>query len=694
MKQRRLAILAVLLVLASSAVWAAKHKKPPAASQMDEHKRALHVLNRFTFGPRPGEVDRVASSGVDKWFEQQLQPDKIDDSALQARLAPYRTLNMDARELLQNFPPPQVIKAVESGKISEPSDPAKKAIYDAQMQRLEQRQERKQEKGQVVEASAANGDPADAATMTDDQRAARREARMYAEENAERIISLPADKRMQAILQMTPEQRQALARSLSPEQREQLMNSLTPQQREQLQAMANPQAVVTNELMQGKILREAYSERQLEEVMTDFWFNHFNVFIGKGPDRYMVGSYERDVIRPHALGKFKDLLLATAKSPAMLFYLDNAESVGPDSPAGTGQPARRNNGGFRPAMRRGGFGGPFGGPFGRPFPPPRPRAQRPQQQQQANKPKRGINENYGRELMELHTLGVAAFNAPGGYTQKDVQEVAKVFTGWTINQPRLGGGFEFNERMHEPGTKVVLGHKIKENGAKEGEEVLALLVKSPYTARFISTKLAMRFVSDDPPKSLVDRMAQAFQKSDGDIREVLRAMYQSPEFWQADTYRAKVKTPLEFVVSAVRATGAEVSNAQPIIQTLNQMGMPLYGAQPPTGYSMKADTWVNSAALLNRMNFALRFASGRMPGVSLDPQRVLGSEPPGDPESAVARVEAALLAGDVSQQTHETVLKQMTDPQVTQRVLDDASRPVNVGVIAALILGSPEFQRR
>ena len=693
MKQRRLAIVAVLLAVASSAVWAAKHKKPAAASQMDEHRRAVQVLNRFTFGPRPGEVDRVAASGVDKWFEQQLQPHKIDDSALQARLAPYRTLNMDARELLQNFPPPQVIKAVESGKISEPSDPAKKAIYEAQMQRMEQRQERKQEKGQVVDTSAANGGVADDATMSDDQRAARREARMYAEENAERIISLPADQRMQAIVQMTPEQRQAMARSLSPEQREQLMNSLTPQQREQLQAMANPQAVVTSELMQAKILREAYSERQLEEVMTDFWFNHFNVFIGKGPDRYMVGAYERDVIRPHALGKFKDLLMATAKSPAMLFYLDNAESVGPDSPAGTGQPGRRN-GEFRPRMRRGGLGGPFGGPFGRPFPQPRPQQRRPNQKQQANKPKRGINENYGRELMELHTLGVAAFNARGGYTQKDVQEVAKVFTGWTIDKPRLGGGFEFNERMHEPGTKMVLGHKIKESGEKEGEQVLEILAKSPYTARFISSKLAMRFVSDNPPQSLVERMAQTFEKSDGDIREVLRTMYDSPEFWQADTYRAKVKTPLEFVVSAIRATGAEVTNAQPIIQTLNQMGMPLYGAQPPTGYSMKSDTWVNSAALLNRMNFALRFASGRMPGVSFDPQRVLGSEAPGDPASAVARMEDALLAGDVSRQTHATVLKQMTDPQVTQRVLDDPNRPVNVGVIAALILGSPEFQRR
>ena len=689
MKQR-LAVVAVVFVLAASAVWAAKNKKADS-SAMDEHKRALHVLSRFTFGPRPGEVDRVAAMGVDKWFEQQLQPDKIDDSALQARLAPFRTLKMDTRELVENFPPPQVIKAVENGRMAEPSNAAEKAIYESQRERLEERQQRKQDKGQVVDTSGGSGNADDSPAMTDDMRAARREARRNAEADADHIVSLPPDQRMQAILRLPAEDRQALARSLTPAQRDQVMNSLTPQQREQLMAMVNPQAVVTGELMQGKLLREAYSERQLQEVMTDFWFNHFNVFIGKGPDRYMVGSYERDVIRPHALGKFKDLLLATAKSPAMLFYLDNAESVGPDSPATTGEPVRRNAGLMRP---RRGFGGPFGGPFGRPFPAPRTRPQR-QKPAQAKQNKRGLNENYGRELMELHTLGVAAFNARGGYTQKDVQEVAKVFTGWTIRQPRLGGGFFFNERTHEPGNKIVLGHKIKDKGEKEGEEVLEILARSPYTARFISTKLATRFVSDTPPQSLVDRMAKTFEKSDGDIRAVLRTMYQSPEFWQADTYRAKVKTPLEFVVSAIRATGADVQNAQPLVQALNQMGMPLYGAQPPTGYSMKAETWVNSAALLNRMNFALRLASGRMPGVAFDAQRVLASpQPASDPETALAQVESALLAGDVSPQTHQTILKQLGDPQVTRRVLDDPQRPVNLNVIAALILGSPEFQRR
>jgi uncharacterized protein (DUF1800 family) len=249
--------------------------------------------------------------------------------------------------------------------------------------------------------------------------------------------------------------------------------------------------------------------------------------------------------------------------------------------------------------------------------------------------------------------------------------------------------------MHEPGTKFVLGHTIKEHGEDEGKEMLQMLAHHPSTAHFISKKLAIRFVSDNPPEALVNRMAGTFLKSDGDIRQVLRTMFNSPEFWAPQAYRAKVKTPLEFVVSAVRASGADVSNALPLVQTLNQMGMPLYGAQPPTGYSMKAETWVNSSALLNRMNFALRFTSGRMPGVAFAPERVLGSaEAPSDTNAALARLENTLLAGDLSKQTHETILKHAVDPAVTGRVLDDPSRPVNVGVLAGLILGSPEFQKR
>ena len=680
-------LLMVLALGISASVWAAKKEKEKNSgtvtqTQMDERQRVMHALNRLTFGPRPGDVDRVIAVGVDKWFEQQLHPDKIDDRGLEARLEPLRTLRMSPRELVENFPPPQLIKQLANGRRGLPSDKTERAIYQSQIDKYEQKRDKK---AAEPEGAAQAGDD-QAMMLTEEQKAERREARMYAREQADRITALPTpDKRMQAILAMDAQQRQMLARALSPEDREQLMNSLTPQQREQLMAMNNPQRVVATELMQGKILRAAYSERQLDEVMTDFWFNHFNVFIGKGADRYLVGAYEREVIRPRALGRFQDLLMATAKNPAMMFYLDNWQSVGPGSPVGQGEPRRaRNNGGFRRNPNRG-----FGGPFGRRFPAPQQQP-RPQRQAQGKKQQRGLNENYARELMELHTLGV-----DGGYTQKDVTEVARVFTGWTIKEPRRGGDFDFNERMHEPGTKFVLGHNIKEHGEDEGKEVLKLLAHHPATAHFISKKLAMRFVSDNPPQALVDRMADTFLKADGDIRAVLRTMFRAPEFWAPEAYRAKVKTPLEFVVSAVRASGADVNNAMPLVQALNQMGMPLYGAQPPTGYSMKAETWVNSAALLSRMNFALRFTSGRMPGVSFAPERVLGSSAvPPDTNAAVARLEKALLAGDLSKQTHETILKHAADPEVTGRVLDDAARPVNVGVLAGLIFGSPEFQKR
>jgi uncharacterized protein (DUF1800 family) len=291
--------------------------------------------------------------------------------------------------------------------------------------------------------------------------------------------------------------------------------------------------------------------------------------------------------------------------------------------------------------------------------------------------------------MELHTLGV-----DGGYTQKDVTELAKILTGWTIREPQRGGDFEFNQRMHQPGKKMFLGKTFKEDGQREGERAIEMLAKHPSTAQFISRKLAMRFVSDDPPPALVDRIAQTFLKTDGDIREVLRTLFRSPEFWAADSYRAKVKTPFEFVVSSLRATNADVADAMPMIQTLNRMGMPLYGMQPPTGYSMKQETWVNSAALLDRMNFALALGSGRMNGVQVDPQGIFNGATPQDAAGAQAALEQVLLAGDVSVQTHQTISKQLNDPQVTGRRLDDPARMPNAGVIAGLILGSPEFQRR
>jgi uncharacterized protein (DUF1800 family) len=346
----------------------------------------------------------------------------------------------------------------------------------------------------------------------------------------------------------------------------------------------------------------------------------------------------------------------------MMFYLDNWLSVGPHSEIALGIDPHR----------------PY---YGAP--------NRPRKPKQAS----GLNENYGRELMELHTLSVA-----GGYTQKDVTEVAKVFTGWTLDPPKKGNGFRYEPRMHEPGDKLVMGHKIRSNGEEEGREVLHLLAHNPKTAHFISQKLAMRFVSDNPPPALVDRMTNTFLKKDGDIREVLRTLFQSPEFWSPDAYRAKVKTPLEFVVSAVRASGADVEDARALVNTLNNMGMMLYGMVPPTGYSMKADTWVNSSALLGRMNFALALASGKIKGTKVVSTSLVGvgtaTAAAGDPQQVLALLENSLLNGDISKQTHDTISKQLDDPAITQRRLDDPQRPPNVAAITGLILGSPEFQKR
>jgi len=618
---------------------------------MPEQKRAIHALSRLTFGPRPGDTNRVMAMGVDNWIDQQLHPDKIDDHALEARLAPLRTLRMDTREIVENFPPDQVIKAVAEGKQSLPSDPSKRAVYEAQLERFKQRQERK--KG--VDDNAT--DPSKE-TLTDDERARHRQEHLYADLGAAQILDLPSDERMREILKMSPEDQRSLAASLKGGKRDEFLEGMDAKQRETLMALNNPQQVVVDELVQAKLLRAIYSERQLQEVMTDFWFNHFNVFIGKGADRYLLTSYERDVIRPHAMGKFEDLLVATAQSPAMLFYLDNWLSVGPNSEIANGIPKRnRRRSRYRPPVVK-----------------------------QAKGRRSGLNENYGRELMELHTLGVN-----GGYTQKDVTEVARVFTGWTLKQPKQGG-FTFEERMHETGDKIVLGHRIKSNGEKEGREVLHLLARHPSTAKFICAKLATRFVSDNPSPALVDRMAQTFLKKKGDIGEVLKTLFHSPEFWAPDAYRAKVKTPLEFIVSAVRANGANVTDAMPLARQLQNMGMTLYGMQPPTGYSMKADAWVNSSALLGRMNFALTLTSGKLKGVQLDSDRT--GNLPRDPQAALATLENTLLEGDVSQQTHDTIAKQLQDPQISGRKLDGPVRPPNVNTIEGLLLGSPEFQRR
>jgi len=724
-------ILLAVFCLACTVPQVLARKKDKVDSIGSDQGCALHALNRLTFGPRPGDLQQVMSMGVDRWIDLQLHPEKIDDKALNARLEPLRTIRMSSREIAENFPDPQEINQIMNGKMRMPSDPERHVVYEVQLARLEDRKNRKEEAGKnaavappdkgtgtttmasttmagdagaATDSASMNGAmddsmrrsspaansgagdevsrntsendsaaPAAPAKQTAEEKeeARLREEALFADLEIQQLPTLPPDQRFKKVLALPVDQLVLFADSLRGGMGQKFVEGLTPKQKETILALNNPPAVATSELAQAKLLRAVYSQRQLEEVMTDFWCNHFNVFADKGLNHIMITSYERDVIRPRALGRFEDLLVATAKSPAMLFYLDNWQSMGPHSLQALGIPAHP-------------------GPYARRFPRPSP-GKRPS----------GLNENYGRELLELHTLSVN-----GGYSQRDVTEAAKVFTGWTIDEPAKGGGFKFEPRMHEPGPKQVLGHRIKPKGESEGMELLHLLASSPQTAHFISLKLAERFVADDPPPALVDRMSKTFLKKKGDIREVLNTLFHSSEFWDEGTYRAKVKTPLEFVASAVRATGAEIDDAQPLVGQLNRMGMPLYGAQPPTGYSMRAEVWVSSSALLNRMNFALALTNGKIRGVKIDTAQLAGSGiAASDTNALLSSLEASLVAGGISKQTHDSIVAQIEpaektgsrpkpDSNAAGRKPDDAARPPQVSMIAGLLLGSPEFQRR
>jgi uncharacterized protein (DUF1800 family) len=575
------------------------------------------------------------------------------------------------------YPNQQVIRRMMNGQIDRPGGEAEKAIYQDSVERYKEKLDKKNDATSTNDA-AAKGAAALAEDETTDQTSL--------PVDAQTLIAMPPDKRFSELCKFTPQQLKALRRSIKPVDRQKLIDGFTPRQVEAIAAFATPQGVVAAEIVQTKLLRDIYTERQLNEVMTDFWLNHFNVYIRKNQqEAYLIPTYERETIRAHALGNFADLLVATAMSPAMLEYLDNFRSIGPDS-----QQAERVK--LRPNPNK----------------------------QAAD----GLNENYGRELMELHTLGVN-----GGYTQADVTNVAKVFTGWTIDKPNQPGGgtFVFNERTHEPGSKMVLGQKIKEDGFKEGIEVLHMLANSPATAHFVCQKLAVRFVSDNPPPALVDRMAASFLASHGDIKTVLRTLWNSPEFWSPQADRAKVKTPEEFVFSAVRASGAEVTNPAALVQALNKLGMPLYGMQTPQGYSWKQDDWVNTGALVSRMNFALVLSANRIPGTRIAWDGDAGAANPsvlpasysGDAlEAKEKRLEQELIGEPISERTRAAVLAQANDASVTDQAetqfdlksgakqgiygaremgLDKPQgQPADpqAAVIAGLLLGSPEFQRR
>jgi uncharacterized protein (DUF1800 family) len=579
-----------------------KFKGKLPISELSEDQAIMHAMNRLGYGPRPGDVEYVRKLGLEKWIEVQLQPNSIDDSALDARLQRYPTVGMSSKELLAKFPN---------------ADQAAKKLGITKEQYEEQQKAKQQDAlAQVIETGNQNLDKA----------------------------------------------------------------------QQQLAKLQGPNRILA-ELSMAKVDRAVYSNRQLEAVMEDFWFNHFNVFANKGDDKWLVTSYVRDTIRAHTLGKFDDLLLATAKSPAMLFFLDNYLSADPTAVARNQQ---------MKAMRQGRFQGGFAGgsmPTPGTFPGPVTNGANANGAAAVaaakNKKDSGLNENYGREVMELHTVGVDA-----GYTQQDVIQMAECLTGWTIHEPRKDPQFFFDEKIHGEGKKVVMGKTFNYGGEKDGEEALKMLASSPKTANFISSELARHFVSDNPPPALVKRMAQSFESSGGDIRAVLKAMIYSPEFWSKETYRAKVKTPFELVATTARAMNAEVTITLPLSQWVGRMGEPLFLCQPPTGYSDKAETWVNAGALLNRLNFALTFAGDKMNGATVDLKSVLGDEALRDPDTALARSVQIFLDGQIAPTTQETLEAHLKDPQILQASLDDQVKEVNQGLIVGLVLGTPEFQRR
>ena len=553
---------------------------PPVAAGYDstERARALHALNRLTYGPRPGDVDGILATGVDRWIEDQLHPDRIDDTELTEHLAGFDVLGVSTEAMGELF-------------------------------RAQQRERRERQRRAAEDDTAGSG---------------RRDRPSMADMRQRSEQGLPG---------------------------------------------------LNAQYQQVAVTRAVLSQRQLYEVLVDFWTNHFNVFRAKGPLRYLTTGYVEGVIRPNALGRFEDLLIATAQSPAMLFYLDNAQSVAPGSESPQLAETERRIARQRTRMTAGGMRG-----------SDRNQAERQLRQaedrirQARERMPSGLNENYARELLELHTLGV-----DGGYTQDDVVGVARLFTGWSIDQgPRSPGArFVFNDWAHDDEAKVVLGQRFPAGGNREeAMALLRFLARHPSTMRHVSTKLCVRFVSDTPPADCIDAGVRAWEASDGDLREVVRAIVTSPSFWAAEHRLSKTKTPLEFVVSAVRALSATPDHTPRLARTIAGLGQPLYLYQPPTGYPETQESWVNAGALLTRLNMALGFASGRFPGARFDPNAIPLS---GDLDEMLAYVNDALLNGTGSPNTLRIMREQAAL----------ASRPQGArATLVGYALGSPEFQRQ
>ncbi len=641
---------------------------------LTEDQKIMHVLNRLGFGARPGDVEKVKAIGIQKYIDQQLNAATIADPTAEAKVKNFEVFNLSTAEVFAKYPNPgALLRQLEGGRQAQANAQARNAANNT-----------------ANTAGAMPSTPADEAQMTADER---RERQQKLQELYRKYDLRPA-------------------------------NQMLPQ-------------IVSN-----RVLRAVYSEKQLQEVMVDFWQNHFNVFSGKAAVRWYIPSYERDVLRKNALGNFKDLVVGTAQHPAMLFFLDNFESVAPNAQQGGG------NNRLAEAVRSGNV-------------PPRLREQLKrnqnltdeqvearikQLQTQQNRPRRGLNENYARELMELHTLGV-----DGGYSQKDIVEVARAFTGWTIADPRGyrraaagmingdeerrlarqqrqagipedvdSGEFYFNERWHDKEAKTVLGQKIEAGGVNDGLNVIDILVKHPSTAKFIARKLATKFVNDNPSEALVGRVAEAFSKSNGDIKTTLRALFTDKEFFAPENYRAKIKTPFELAVSSIRAVGGDTNSGPQMLAMLNKLGEVPYGYQAPTGYPDTAEDWVNTGALLERLNFAVAIASNRIPGTRVNLKNLTAPSKSAILDKAIAEI----LEGEISPATKAQLVKQIEQPlpevKATNEVDDDADdappmRPggqqiarqggrqsrllepsgnPDVFKAVSLVLGSPEFQRQ
>ena len=638
----------------------------PFEQKLSPDRQIVQALNRLTFGLRPGDVDGVRRIGLAKWMEQQLHPDQIaENPVLEERLTPLETLRMPVSEVVSKYsadrnmgmmmmtePPFAVINRLPQSlrsKIMNGTAEERTAALDAMDPEL---------RGKILAALPDNvagytpkyKDEAEKArkALQDERQAQNRKRNpqlpdLLGANEVAAARSGEKDRVIAVIQKLDPDKRMDVIALLPPKSQ-----AFFPAYRREAQAKRTPQLAASEDLKEGRIYRALYSNRQLEEVLVDYWFNHFNVdstknvAMAQNVGHMLIGSYERDAIRPHVLGHFRDLLLATARHPAMLYYLDNWTSMAPDS---------FNVGPFAP--RRGFVNGVPNSIIPNGF----------------DRLAHGLNENYGREIMELHTLGVK-----GGYTQADVIAVARCFTGWTVGKPETPE-FVFAPFMHDFGEKTVLGHRIPAGGGEDdGVKVIDILARHPSTAKFISLGLARHFVSDHPPQALVDRMAQTFMKSGGDLRAVMETMFRSPEFFSEGAWEARVKSPLEMAASTIRAMGGQMTDAWSTVQKISDMGQALYAKIEPTGYPDVAETWLGATAVIARMNFGAAVATGEVPGVSVDTSRWQGMD-----NAAIAK---ALLGREASKQTLDAIAAGL------------AGKNPSPAVVASLVLGSPDFERR